>query len=58
MFTEKQLLIWSLQRRGNRLKAFGLTDTIQIAGMAIKFIDNDYTLRNLLLCCRDFNDVL
>jgi len=27
MFSEKEQLIWSLQRRGNRLKAFGFNDT-------------------------------
>ena len=58
MFTDKEQLIWSLQRRGNRLKAFGLTDTMQIAGMSIKFIDNDQTLVNILACCRDFNEML
>lgn len=47
-----------MQRRGNRLKAFGLTDTMQIAGMCIKFVDDDIILRNILLCCRDFNEML
>lgn len=58
MFTEKEQLIWSLQRRGNRLKAFGLTDQTQIVGMTIKFIDDDIILRNILLVCRDFNELL
>lgn len=58
MFTEKEQLIWSLQRRGNRLKAYGLSDPMQIVGMTIKFIDKDETLRNILLLCRDFNDLL
>ena len=58
MFTEKEQLIWSLQRRGNRLNAFGLTDQTQIVGMTIKFIDDDIILRNILLVCRDFNELL
>lgn len=58
MFTDKEQLIWSLQRRGNRLKAYGLTDTMQIAGMSIKFVDDDITLRNILMCCKDFNEML
>jgi hypothetical protein len=31
---------------------------MQIAGMTIQFIDDDVTLRNMLLVCRDFNDLL
>lgn len=26
--------------------------------MTIKFIDSDETLRNIIACCKDFNDVL
>ena len=29
-----------------------------VIGCAIKFIDDDVTLRNILLCSRDFNDIL
>jgi hypothetical protein len=58
MFTEKEQLIWSLERRSNRLKSFGFSDKMQIVGMTIKFIDSDETLRSILLLCRDFNDLL
>jgi hypothetical protein len=58
MFTDKEYMICSLQKRGNRLKSFGLTDSMQIAGMSIKFIDSDETLRNMLAVCRDWNDLL
>ena len=58
MFSEKELLIWSLTRRGNRLKAFGYSNSLQILGMTIKFIGNDMELRNLLLLSRDFNEIL
>jgi len=58
MFTDKELLIWSLTRRGNRLKAFGYSNSLQILGMTIKFIDNDLELRNILLLSRDFNEIL
>ena len=51
-------MIWSLQRRGNRLKTFGYSEKMQIVGMTIKYIDSDTTLRNVLLLCRDFNDLL
>lgn len=37
---------------------WGMTDSTQIAGMTIKYIDNDKILRNLLLVCRDFNELL
>ena len=51
-------MIWSLQRRGNRLKNFGFSDTLQIVGMTLKFIDSDDTLLSILLLNRDFNDLL
>lgn len=56
VFSDKEQLIWSLQRRGHRLKAFGFSDTSQIVGMTIKFVASDEELRALLLLCRDFND--
>jgi len=28
MFTEKELTIWSLQKRGNRMKLFGYTESM------------------------------
>lgn len=58
MFTDKELLIWSLERRSNRLKSWGLNDKTLIMGMSVKYIDKDETLRRLLLTCRDFNDWL
>jgi hypothetical protein len=41
MFTAKEQLIVSLQRRGNRLKQWGLTDATMLMGMTIKFLDTD-----------------
>lgn len=58
MFTDKEQLIWSLSRRGNRLKSFGFSDATQILGMTIKFIDKDEDLRNILLLSRDFHELL
>jgi hypothetical protein len=58
MFTEKEQLIWSLQRRGNRLKAYGYSDAMMICGMSIKFIDKDQTLMNILCACKDFSNCL
>jgi hypothetical protein len=58
MFTAKEQLIQSLQRRGNRLKAFGYNDHTLIVGMTIKFVDEDRTLFRLLGVCRDFNELL
>jgi hypothetical protein len=37
---------------------FGYSDLTLVLGCSIKFIDDDRTLRNLLLSCRDFNEVL
>eukprot|EP00347_Sterkiella_histriomuscorum_P016146 403354306 len=58
MFTEKEQLIWSLQKRGNRFKNFGFSEQCQILGMTIKFIDSDVTLRNLLMLSRDYYEML
>ena len=58
MFTDEEQLIWSLQRRGNRLKAFGFSDKMQIIGMTIKYVADDDTLRKILALGRDFNEVL
>ena len=58
MFTEKEQLIWSLQRRGNRLKAFGFNDKTQILGITIRYIDRDEDLRSILLLNRDIHELL
>ena len=58
MFTEQETRIWQLTKRSNRLCKFGYSDMTLIVGMMIKFVDKDSTLRNLLLVCRDFNDIL
>lgn len=58
MFTEREQLIWSLERRSNRLKLFGFSDTLQILGMTIRFINDDQTLGKLLLLGKDYYDTL
>ena len=58
MFTAKEQLIVSLQRRGNRLKQWGLTDATMLMGMTIKFLDTDQALFRVLAVCRDFNELL
>lgn len=58
MFTEQETRIWLLTKRSNRLCKFGYSDMTLIVGMMIKFVDKDSTLKNLLLVCRDFNDIL
>lgn len=58
MFTAKEQLIVSLQRRGNRLKQWGLTDATMLMGMTIKYLDTDQALFRVLGVCRDFNDLL
>jgi len=57
MFSDIEMRLWSLQKRSIRLSKFGFSDSTLVAGCSIKFIDEDITLRNLLLCCRDFNDI-
>jgi hypothetical protein len=58
MFSEMETRIWLLTKRSNRLCKFGYSDMTLIVGLTIKFIDTDRTLKNLLLVCHDFNDVL
>jgi hypothetical protein len=58
MFTEHEQLVMSLQKRSNRLCKLGYSDETLIVGCAIKFIDSDVTLRNLLLVSKLFNDTL
>lgn len=58
MFTEKEQLIWSLERRSNRLKLYGFSDTLQILGMTIKFVDDDRVLVKLLSLGKDYYDTL
>ena len=45
MFSEKEMLYWSLMKRGERFKKFGHSNIVTILGLTIKFIDNDKTLR-------------
>jgi hypothetical protein len=58
MFTEKELLIWSLERRSNRLKQFGVSDKLLIVGMTVKFIGEDQTLGRILCLGRDYAETL
>lgn len=51
-------MIWSLERRSNRLKLFGYSDTLQILGMTIRYIGDDQTLLQLLLLGKDYYDTL
>ena len=58
MFTEKEMRIWSLQKRSKRLKKFGADDMILIIGMIIKYIDKDRTLLNILLLSGEVHDTI
>lgn len=58
MFTDRDKMIWSLERRSNRLKLYGLSDTMQILGITIRYIDDDKTLLKILLLGKDYNESL
>lgn len=58
MFTEQETRIWQLTKRSNRLCKLGYNDLTLIVGMTVKYVNSDKTLRDLLLVCRDFNDIL
>lgn len=58
MFTERETRIWSLQKRSNRLLHLGYSDQTLIVGLLLKYIDSDQTLRAILCCSKDFNEIL
>ena len=58
MFSEKEMTMWSLQKRGNRLHKFGFSDLSQILGLTIKFVDSDVTLKTIVCLSKDMNEIL
>jgi len=58
MFSEKEMVTWSLLKRGNRLHKFGFSDLTQILGLTIRYVDSDITLRNLICLNKDMNEIL
>ena len=58
MFTDKEQTISTLEKRGKRLKQFGVSNTMMVVGCTIPFIEDDATLRALLLLARDYNETL
>jgi hypothetical protein len=58
MFTDRDKMIWSLERRSNRLKLYGLSHTMEILGITIRFIDDDKTLLKILMLGKDYYDSL
>lgn len=58
MFTEKEMLYWSLMKRGERFQKFGFSNVTTILGLTIKFIDSDSGLKTLCALNRDLNEIL
>lgn len=58
MYTAEEVMVMSAKKKSKRLVLFGFTDLTLIVGCTIKFIDEDSTLRSLLLMCKDTNDIL
>ena len=58
MFSEKEMLYWSLMKRGERFTKFGHSNIVTILGLTIKFIDNDKTLRKISCLNKDLNEIL
>lgn len=58
MFSDEENRINSIQKRSKRLVLFGYTDITLIVGCCVKFIDQDQTLKYILLLSKDTNDVL
>jgi hypothetical protein len=58
MFSEREMITWSLLKRGNRLQKFGFSDLSVILGLTIRYIDCDFTLRNIVSLNKDMNEIL
>mgnify|MGYP006893265378 CR=1 FL=1 len=58
MFSDKEKVTQSLQKRGNRLHKFGFSELTTILGITIRFVDSDITLRNLICLNKDMNEIL
>ena len=44
MFTEKEMLYWSIMKRQANFEKFGCSDIAAIIGLTIRFIDSDQIL--------------
>ena len=58
MFSDKEMLMWSLMKRGDRLQRFGHSMEATVIGLTIKFIPTDQCLRNLVSLNRELNEIL
>lgn len=58
MFSEREMITWSLLKRGNRLHKFGFSDKTLVIGLTIRFIDSETTLKNLCCLSKDMNEIL
>lgn len=58
MFSQQEMVTFSLAKRSNRLQKFGFNDVTQILGITIKFIGEDKVLLNLLCLNKDLNEIL
>ena len=58
MFTEKEMLLWSLMKRGERMQKFGFSNNATIIGLTIKFIDSDDIIRQIMLLNKELNEEL
>lgn len=58
MFSDKEMLMWSLMKRGDRLQRFGHSREATVIGLTIKFIPTDQCLRNLVSLNRELNEIL
>jgi len=58
MFTDKEMLLWSLMKRGERMQKFGFSNNATIIGLTIKFIDSDDIIRQIMLLNRELNEEL
>ena len=57
-FSSQELDRASLQKRDQRLMRWGVNDTVLVAGLVIKFVDDDRVLVAMLRGCQDFAEML
>ena len=58
MFSDKEVILFQLAKRSQRILKFGYNNVTQILGMTLKFVDSDIVLRNLLCLNKELNEIL
>lgn len=58
MFSDKEIITYSLSKRSSRLAKFGYMNQTIILGVAIKFVNDEQTLKHILCMSKDIHDIM